>query len=198
MLTVIYQVCMCCFFLFLPLHVPPSIDLFSLLSLTAAHQVRQHNLLQSCTHHAFNQSFCCPAPNMCDVFPSAESWIKIKLNLQAPSNPHPSYAFCAFRLKRVVYVFVSGINDAVGLVFFFFKFPPGSEGGSSDDPGLPRVFPKPLPPDSYTAPCAWLWWHQCEQWGHQGKRSWCAVTGIRTLHIKADVVLIRINQSSAV
>lgn len=113
MLTVIYQVCMCCFFLFLPLHVPPSIDLFSLLSLTAAHQVRQHNLLQSCTHHAFNQSFCCPAPNMCDVFPSAESWIKIKLNLQAPSNPHPSYAFCAFRLKRVVYVFVSGINDKI-------------------------------------------------------------------------------------
>lgn len=122
MLTVIYQVCMCCFFLFLPLHVPPSIDLFSLLSLTAAHQVRQHNLLQSCTHHAFNQSFCCPAPNMCDVFPSAESWIKMKLNLQAPSNPHPSYAFCAFRLKRVVYVFVSGINDAVGLVFFFLNF----------------------------------------------------------------------------
>lgn len=119
MLTVIYQVCMCCFFLFFPLRVSPSIDLFSLLSLTAAHQVQQHNLLQSCTHHAFNQSFCCPAPNMCDVFPSAESWIKMKLNLQAPSNPLPSYAFCAFCLKRVVYVFVSGINDAVGLVFFF-------------------------------------------------------------------------------
>lgn len=46
---------------------------FVLLSLTAAHQVQQHNLLQSCTHHAFNQSFCCPAPNVHDVFPSAES-----------------------------------------------------------------------------------------------------------------------------